>query len=147
MDVGTYLQNLKRINIADLAIKTVKDTEVLFLDANADQLLHGKRSTGELIGKYSNPDYAAMKHAENSLAGLGNIDLILTGKFKNEIFIQYQKDALLFDSKGKEKEGGFDLLEHFGDDVLGISDENKEEISPEFQEVFIRKFNEKLEKP
>lgn len=147
MDVGTYLYNLSVINLNELVIESVKETEVLFLDANADQLMHGKRSTGELIGKYANPEYAAMKYAENPLAGFGNIDLVLTWAFKRGINIKYQADGLLFDSTGKEKEGGFDILEHFGDDVLGITDEKKEEISPEFQEVFVRKFNEKLEKP
>lgn len=146
MDIGTYKQNLKGISINQLTIDSVKEAEVLFLDANADQLLHGKREDGSLIGKYASRDYAASKYMENSLAGFGNIDLILTGAFKNGIFYKYLADGLLIDSNGKEKEGGFDLLQHYGDDVLGFTNESKEKIYPEFLEIMQNKLADQLSK-
>jgi len=144
MDFGTYRDNLRKLDVQALIVDTLKELEVSFLDANIDQLRHGKRSTGGQIGKYASADYAAMKYAENSLAGLGNIDLILTGVFSKGITIRFEPTKMVFDSTGKEKENGVDLLYHYGDDVLGLSDESILKLQTEFQQAFVRNYYKKM---
>jgi len=143
LDFGTYIERLKAINMQQLAVECLQSNESFLLDANINQLKHGKTSKGEQIGKYANSGYASEKYAMNSLAGLGNIDLILEGKFSKGIFYKYTNDSLISDSTGKEKEGGMDLLEHFGDDVVGIfmTQELKTDIQPELIRLIMKQIS------
>ena len=144
MDIGTLTENLKRIDIREIILEVIKEFEVFFLDANLNQLRHGERMTGKKIGKYANSQYAAAKYSENPLAGFGNVDLILTGDFSRGIFIKFNGESLIFDSTGKSKDDGKDLLAEWGDDVLGVSAENIAKLVPDIAQIFIMKVNQRL---
>lgn len=112
--------SLSNIDIQRVALDALKLSEASLIDANIDQLRKGIRSDGKKIGKYASADYAREKHFMNPEAGEGNVDLILTGEFKDGIFIEFTADTIVFDSSGKDKEGGVDLLYEYGDNVLGV---------------------------
>jgi len=134
MDFGTYIDRLTALDFRQIAVECLKSNEPILLDANIDQLERGKTSKNEQIGKYSNSGYADEKYAMNQRAGRGNVDLILTGGFSRGIFIKYTGDSLLFDSTQKRGDNGPDLLERYGDDVLGIfmTEPLKNDIQLEF---------------
>ena len=134
MDFGTYIERLKGIDMQQIAVECLKSNESFLLDANIDQLERGKTSKNEQIGKYANSGYADEKYAMNQRAGRGNVDLILTGGFSRGIFIKYTGDSLLFDSTQKRGDNGPDLLERYGDDVVGVfmTDNLKNDIQPDF---------------
>lgn len=120
MDFGDYIKRLTAIDMQQIAVECLKSSEPFLLDANIDQLERGKTSKNEQIGKYANSGYADEKYAMNQRAGRGNVDLILTGGFKNGIFVNYSGDNMIFDSSQKRGDYGPDLLERYGDDVLGV---------------------------
>lgn len=133
MDVGTYIDRLAALDFQQIAIECMKSNEPILLDANIDQLKHGKRSNGEQIGTYKNESYARMKNRMNSLPGLDSVDLILTGAFARGIFINFTQDSMIFDSSAAEKGTG-NLLETWGKNVVGIfmTDPLKNDIQLEF---------------
>jgi len=147
MDVGTYITKLKGIDLQQIIIDVFKTFELRIIRQNVIQLEKGFDSKGEPIGEYKNFSYAKKKYAQNSKAGFGNMDLILTGDFVAGIFIEFTSDSLIFDSKNKVKEGGeggVDLLKNYGDDVLGLSNDGFENLKPKIQEELIKKIKEKL---
>ena len=133
MDVGTYIDRLVALDFQQIAVECLKSNEPILLDANIDQLKHGKTSKNEQIGKYSNRGYADEKYAMNQLAGRGNVDLILTGAFARGIFVNFTQDSMIFDSSAAEKDTG-NLLERWGKNVLGIfmTEPLKNDIQLEF---------------
>jgi len=133
MDVGTYIDRLAALNIQQIAVECMKSNEPILLDANIDQLKHGKRSNGEQIGTYKNASYARMKNRMNPLPGLDSVDLILTGAFARGIFVNFTQDSMIFDSSAAEKDTG-NLLEIWGKNVLGIfmTEPLKNDIQLEF---------------
>lgn len=112
--------SLSNIDIQRVALDALKLSEASLIDANIDQLRKGIRSNGEQIGTYKNASYARRKNQMNPEAGLDNVDLILTGEFYRGIFIEFTADEMIFDSTGKEKENGIDLLDEWGKSVLGV---------------------------
>ena len=110
MDVGTYIESLVKLDAPALVAETFKNNEAFLIDANITNLKHGLRSNGERIGTYKNDYYARKKNNLNPLAGLGSVDLILTGKFISGITIDFTNEAMIFDSTEKEK-GGFSFLD------------------------------------
>jgi hypothetical protein len=133
MDVGTYIDRLAALDFQQIAVECMKSNEPILLDANIDQLKHGKRSTGEQIGTYKNESYARMKNRMNPLPGLDSVDLILTGAFARGIFVNFTNDSMIFDSDRAEKDTG-NLLEIWGKNVLGIfmTEPLKNDIQLEF---------------
>ena len=120
MDFGDYIKRLTAIDMQQIAVECLKSSEPFLLDANIDQLERGKTSKNEQIGKYANSGYADEKYAMNQRAGRGNVDLILTGGFYRGIFVNFSGDSMIFDSTQKRGDDGPDLLERYGDDVLGV---------------------------
>lgn len=140
MDFGTYIERLTALDFQQIAVECLKSNESFLLDANINQLKHGKRSTGEQIGKYKNKYYAAKKYNMNSLAGPGNVDLILNKDFSQGIFFKFTQDSIISDSIEKHNDGS-DLLEDYGDDVLGIfmTPAIKTDLQPEFIAIVKKK--------
>lgn len=82
------------IDFDTLLDEAIKESEPEIIDAQVDQMKHGLQSDGSLIGQYANPEYAKAKNAQNSLPGLGNVDLILHGDFTENIILKYNEDNI-----------------------------------------------------
>jgi hypothetical protein len=83
----------------DSLIETsIMGSEPEIIDAQVNQMRHGLRPDGTLIGTYKYEKYqryAKAKFAQNSLAGFGNVDLILKGDFTNNIELEYSNDFII----------------------------------------------------
>lgn len=96
-------KKVEEIILTDLEIKDLKRLE----------LKKGESPDGSLIGTYKSLNYELFKAKLNPLAG-GTVDLILTGKFSNQLYVkslgnsQFQFDSLddkapmLFQKYGQE---------------------------------------------
>lgn len=121
-------------------VKTVnevlQDTEAVILDLNREQLRHGLRSDGKKLkdGKgndslsYESITYAVMKAAQNSLPGLFNPDLYLTGSFQNQLFLTASGLISSWDDKTEE------LEIKYGEEILGLSEASLLQYLPIFVE-------------
>jgi hypothetical protein len=90
------------------------DTEIR--EAKRNELRRGETPDGGIIGTYRSSDYELFKSQLNPMAG-GTVDLILTGKFSNQLFVkslgnsrfqfqsQDEKDPMLFEKYGQENRG------------------------------------------
>lgn len=134
MDVGTYIDRLAALDFRQIAVECMKSNEPILWRANIDQLIHGIKSTGKPIGKYRNDAYAAKKNRMNPEAGPGNVDLLFKRDFSRGIFFKFTADSIISDSNEKHYDGSMDLLEAYGDDVLGIlmTEKVKNDLQPEF---------------
>lgn len=82
--------------------------------------IHG--GTGGKIGRYKDPAYAVMKHELNPDAGLGNVDLRLTGEHYSGI------EARLTGGNGiethsRDKKGEW-LADRYGDEIYRLTGES-----------------------
>ncbi len=77
-----------------------KDNTIL--QAKRNRLSQGLAPNDEIIGRYRNADYAVFKQSINPRAN-GNVDLILTGSFSNQLFVKSLNNSrFLFDSRDEK---------------------------------------------
>ncbi len=119
---------------------SIEDNRDAIRELQIDQLKHGKNKKGELIGKYRSKSYAKKKNQLNPLAGLGNVDLILTGALKNDIFVDVRPDVFVIDS-ADSKTG--ELIKKYGD-PFGLSKESNIELLPALQKTAVKRTKEKM---
>ena len=112
--------------------------------AKINELEQGKRHDGSPIGLYRNASYARYKNLLNPRAGLGRVDLILTGAFANSLFpVRRGKGTFSFDaSNGKAP----DLFAKYGEDNRGLNQEafndiQRDIIAPEIAQFIKDKMN------
>lgn len=147
--MGTVLSALKkymalREALPDIVRETVKEHKEEILSMNKQQMKEGKNSLGRPIGKYKNPDYQRMKAGMNPLAS-GNVDLELTGVFKQGLIIDLTGDRIVINSSGDLKSRA--LESRYGDVIFGLTDDNKKEfISNTLRPAFIQKIKQFLSK-
>lgn len=116
--IDKLIANLKSVKMQDVISSSIDATRYEAVEAQRDQMLHGKASDGKLIGKYKNPKYAQKKYAQNSEAGLGNVDLYLKGDFQKDVFIDTRDKSVVFSSADSKLE---DLVDRYGDRIFGLS--------------------------
>jgi len=145
MDVGIYTDRVKSIknDLHNIIVGVLEIVSPDFIKANIDQLRHGVRSTGKLIGLYKNVEYARMKNQMNPDAGMGNIDLILTHRFSENIFTKIEGDSIMFDSADTKKF----LLEQFkwwDENIFGLTEQNIDVLAVLVHNLIVDKINERL---
>jgi len=93
----------------------------------------GQLPNGRKIGRYASEDYSEYKYLLNPLAGEGNVDLIVTGRFVNSFFVRNASTngAFIFGAKDDNN-----LLGSYGKDILGI---NKRWWVNRQKEVYLKK--------
>ena len=107
--------------------KRIKDkvAEFIVIDSNLrkekkQEFKQGDNPDGSAIGQYKNKDYQSMKMRMNPLAG-GDVDLILTGKFSNQMFVKSLGNSrFIFKSKDKKEDM---LKEKYGEQIMGLNEE------------------------
>lgn len=116
--VDAMLRRFERIDVVNEAKQSLYDVRYSYVDQQKRQLLHGRDKNDKLIGKYKSAQYAAKKFALNGLAGLGNVDLRVTGRFYAGIFVDVRDMYLYIDSEDSKTAV---LTEKYGNDIFGLS--------------------------
>lgn len=130
----SMLKKFEQLNTDEIAVDSIDATKDEIKVKQKDQLLHGLRPDGSKIGKYRSNKYATKKYALNPLAGIGNVDLKLTGDLHREIFVDVRDNTLVIDS-ADEKTGS--LINKYGD-PFGLGSERRAEyINETLRKVFI----------
>ena len=94
-------RRLKKVSLEGLQIemRNIITSDPNVYDAKMYEFERGLTPDLDRIGVYRDVDYAVMKQQMNPLAG-GDVDLILTGSFTSQLFIQYLGDSRYqFDSR------------------------------------------------
>jgi hypothetical protein len=136
--IAALNRRVKALSVTEVSTESIEATKTEFLDAQRDQLLHGKRPDGSPIGKYKNPAYARKKYAMNPLAGFGNWDLRLKGDYQNALFVDVRDDSYVVDS-ADSKAG--DIDKRIGD-PLGLGGVYRQGYIDKLEPVLINKIKE-----
>ena len=93
MEKLTLSEAVERLNKATLEGAQRQVAEIVKRDpslvwAKQDELERGQRPDGQKIGFYRDEDYALFKNQINPLPGLGNVDLILTGSTRDQLYVE-----------------------------------------------------------
>lgn len=128
---------LKELNLKQVAVTSLKNKSEAYLDANRGQMLEGK-GKNKNIGTYRNKQYASFKKELNSKAGLGNVDLKLTGSFQEGMTMTMNGDDIDVDSTDS-KTG--DLVNKYGGQIFGLNKGTQstfveETLQPSFEDEF-----------
>jgi len=146
MDIGTYTDRLTAIkgDLSNIIIKTLETMSADFVNKQIDQIRHGFKSDGALIGKYRSPQYAAFKaNVMNSKAPNGYIDLTLTKQFTENIFAKFESDGFILDSKDTKRF----LLQSYSwwdENIFGMMDESLTDLADKITEAMTNAINERL---
>lgn len=119
--VDTIVGDLKKV-----AIEAIDDTLPDIADKNREQLEKGLDSEGQIFSYYASENYARFKKAIGSIAPLGVTDLKLTGDFHSGIYAERAGDDLSMFSR--DSKAGM-LADKYGDNIFGLTDENKADIT------------------
>ena len=143
MDVGTYIENLKGLQIQEIIISVLKEFEVFLATLNKEQMRAGLNADGEIIGTYFSKSYANFKADRATyLAEYPNVDLFLEGYFQNALFAQVESDGVIFDSSDS-KSGKLEAK--YGKKIFGLSDKAMialiEQIQPEIIDMIYTKLD------
>ena len=104
--------------LTDLEIRNLKRAE----------FKRGELPDGGIIGVYRDPGYQIMKQRMNPLAG-GDVDLILTGKFTNQLFVKSLNNSrFIFDSQDEKTSM---LKARYTDEIMGLNPETFEKLQKE----------------
>lgn len=127
MDIDKLIQNTQALDTTEVVRVAMEQVAPELLEAQRQQMLRGFNSTGGRIGKYRNPRYAQMKFLQNPLAGLGFVDLRLTGVFQGEAFVEIKTDRTVFGTKDPKVDK---ILGKYGSATFGLSPTSIEEVQP-----------------
>lgn len=144
MDV-TFDDIINRIDAFDVdsaAISAIEKSSEKMKYMQQDQLLHGQRANGRNIGTYKNERYAVKKYIQNPLAGFRNMDWILTGELKKQVFVLVSNSEIEINSLDPKT---VFLIKRLGD-PFGLTSTNEEKlINGVLSDNFYEIVNEKLQ--
>jgi hypothetical protein len=141
-DLGTLTKNAKILNdkgawIYSMDIK-IQD-EIIYLIQKKQLFDEGIDATGEVIGIYK-----PYTEQLNPLKRAGtHYTLLDTGDFYKSMFIEVMEDSFIVNANGQK--GRDNLFAKFGDEIIGLTDENKEVLSELLLEKYINYVREILE--
>jgi len=120
LSMGSLKSKLKKLTKPILKKETetiiLRDREIV--KRKKAELKGGVRPSGAIIGTYRSERYRLFKLQLNPLAR-GNVDLILTGSTKDQLYLVSLKDgSFTFESADPKWKG---LVEKYGEEVKGIN--------------------------
>ena len=126
-------KSLKSVNVKETAISAMVATVDAYVELNRKQMQGGK-GKNQNIGRYRNPQYAQFKASLYPDAGLGNVDLRLTGSFQAKMKGEIAGDEIMVASDDNKAAG---LEEKYGGQIYGLNagtqpTYNEEHFLPEF---------------
>lgn len=123
--------------VEDIILTTPK----LLKEAKEIEFLQGRRPDKKYIGNYRNPDYAEDKNMLNPIPGYGHVDLIVSGRFVNNLYpYRTRKNRYLFANR---VDYGVELIEKYGKDILGLNQNTFFRIQRDYYKPHIIKFIKK----
>jgi hypothetical protein len=134
------LNGLKGFDAEKTARAVIADNAELYVQANRRQMMEGKGKDRN-IGRYRNSAYAQFKNSISPTAGLGNVDLRLTGKFQDSMKMTVSGDDINIEAESQKDTG--DLIEKYGGQVYGLNVKNQQTYN---EEIFLPLFGAELEK-
>lgn len=105
-----------------------QDKDRVLRKAKINELEFGLLPDRKKIGQYASDEYAFKKNNLNPLAGMGNVDLILTGAWSNSLFPIKKGSGFVFNSSNDKNNG---LLQKYGDGILGLNQKTFDKIQKE----------------
>jgi hypothetical protein len=143
--INNLIQSSSKIQILDIIVQAMENTEKQAISAQQQQLISGLRSDDENIfniqtgsDEYS-PAYAKKK------GKLKPIDLYDTGAFSGGVFAQPSRDGILLDSSDQKSQL---LQKNYGTEIFGFGTGAKTDyldaVGPEFVRLISESLNEKV---
>ena len=134
-----------KIDFDTIVDESIKENEPEIIDAQVDQMRHGLKSDGSLIGQYATTpggglsEYAKAKFNQNPLAGEGNVDLILHGDFTGAIALEYDNDYIRPFSTDEKNDKLTTGQQGYGANVFGLIKEKLSELAQDLIKPSIQK--------
>jgi len=130
------IENLSRLDLTTLSASCVNNTAEDYVVLNRAQMMEGK-GEGKNIGRYRSTAYAQFKFGLSSLAGMGNVDLRLTGSFQDKMRLTVAGDEYTVDSSDS-KTSKLESADWYGGNIFGLNVKRKSEyieqaLEPEFE--------------
>jgi len=145
MTAQQMINKLQRITEQELQQKMeiLITSDPILKQEKIQELKRGDRPNGSEIGTYRSNSYSLFKSSLNPLAG-GYVDLILTGAFSNNLFIEKRSKRYFFDSTDSKSD---DLFNKYGQDLRGLSTitferAQKERYAPELVKLIKQKIGQ-----
>ena len=127
LSLQNVLERLQRVTKDKLQdqVQKIVESDRKIVAYKQDRFELGLRPNGNFIGKYKSKSYELYKASLNPRAG-GAVDLIRTGSFTNNLFVDGKGNRkFIFDSSDRKTK----LLKgKYGDDIMGFNDEDWEEL-------------------
>jgi hypothetical protein len=136
---GELLEAIERVNVMDIARTAIERTAAGMIELQQSQMMEGKGKTKN-IGRYRNKQYAQFKSELNPTAGLGNVDLKLTGAFFAGMEAKLDGDDINIDSTDEKAAG---LTSKYGGQIWGLNDKNQKQYN---EDVFLPEFQAEVTK-
>lgn len=132
-EVFSSLEQAER-NLENEALRIIAELQDEIVKYNTDQLYAGQDAKGQkLKPSYSRVKYARAKNSMNSLPGLGNPDLKVTGKFYRGFYLTAKNGKFEFFSSDEKTD---DLKAKYGSDIFGLTKENEQTVN--FEKIYPR---------
>lgn len=130
--VNQMIKRISAINVGVEAYKSVRETKEVIGDVQKEQMQKGFRQDGKKIGRYASKKYASAKFGQNSRAGLGFVDLKLTGAFYSGFITTVTPEA--FKTFSLDDKNGKLTVKY---NPFGLNEESKKDYSVKLRPVFI----------
>lgn len=138
--IDDLLETIGNLDIPFEVQEAIDETKQGIIDRQKDQLMHGQRADGSIIGKYKNPAYAKMKNALNPLPGFGVMDWKLKGDLYSALFVDVREDGSYIVDSADPKAGP--LEERLGD-PMGLQPKNQQQyIDEQLEPFFLERIHE-----
>lgn len=136
MTPADYIQRLQSLDVHEVIQDTLLEVRPIIIQAQREQMLSSKLSTGTpILPKYS-PAYAKKK-------GYTDPDLRLTGEMQDEIFADIRENIIVIDS-ADDPDKVSRLVGQYGPDIFGLNEDAIETVQMTAEPVFYEKINELL---
>lgn len=137
-------QGVKNVqsNLDDLIDIAMHENENQIRNWITDRWLTGKTPLGDYIGVYRGQGYAELKNRLNSKAGLGNVDLTLTGALGRGIQISgFNNEYEVFSTDTKYS----DIVAKYGEINFNISEPEREILFSKITLIILTELNKAYE--
>lgn len=125
--IASFTRRVQAVDIHEIIETSVEETKDEIAVLNRSDLLQGLKADGTKIGDtdpYRFPLYAQEKNEQNSLPGLGNPDLKLTGAFYAGINVTVNRGQNSFTIDSDDQKSGM-LQKKYGNLIFGLTQASK----------------------
>jgi len=138
--IAEMYNNWKRVNLRKQVPIIIEQNKQELIDLNQSQVYQSSEdSFGEPLRFYSSNSYAFEKEKQNAAPGFGRPDLYLTGAFYRAFVVKVSPRFYEINSKDTKTKK---LKSKYGEDIFGLTDENKGKFANETLFVGIRSYIE-----